>query len=120
MKLLLVDDNEILIQQMFKYLTNREHEVATAMSGEKALELMEQDTFDVCLTDLKMPGMNGDELLKIIQERFPSTRVIIKTAYGSIRGALNAIKRGAFDFVHKPFQMEELNELLDRIDNRSD
>lgn len=115
MKLLLVDDNSVLLEQMSKYLRRHGHEVITALDGEEALEALEKEAFRVCITDLKMPGLTGQELLKLIRERYPQTSVVIMTAYGTVKGALEALKEGAFDFIHKPFQMEQIMEVLQRI-----
>lgn len=117
MKLLLVDDNQILLEQMSRYLGKQDHEVTTASDGEQALEIMGRESFKVCFTDLKMPGIQGDELLNIILSQHPETKVVIMTAYGSVRIALKAIKDGAFDFIHKPFQMEQIIDILERIED---
>ncbi len=115
MKLLLVDDNAILLEQMSKFLGKQGHQVTTASDGEKALEILSRESFETCFTDLKMPGIQGDELLKMILQRHPGTKVIIMTAYGSVKIALKAVKDGAYDFIHKPFQMEQIIEIIDRI-----
>ncbi len=116
MKLLLVDDNPILLEQMAKYLRNHDHDVTTALDGQKALEALARQSFEVCFTDLKMPGFSGLELLDIAKGRYPDTRVVIMTAYGTVKGALEALKQGAFDFIHKPFQMSHIMEVLERIE----
>lgn len=120
MKLLIVDENQMLLGQMSKYLSRQDHDVTTVSDGEKALEIMARESFGVCFTDLKMPGIQGNELLVSIMEQHPSTKVVIMTAYGSVRIALKAIKDGAFDFIHKPFQMEQLLDILERIESQAE
>ena len=112
MKLLVVDDNRILVEQMVKYFTRHGHRTVSAYGVPEAQEKLKHLNFDFCISDLRMDGQSGMDLLKIIKNDYPSTQVIIMTAYGSTKRALQALKEGAMDFIHKPFQMEQMLELI--------
>ena len=88
--------------------------VASAESGHQALELLAQKPFDLIVTDLRMTGMSGIDVLKKTKELFPDTEVVVMTAYGTIEGAVDAIKSGAYDYLTKPFQPEELTLVAER------
>ncbi len=88
--------------------------VAAAESGSQALELLAQKPFDLIVTDLRMTGMSGIDVLKRTKELFPDTEVVAMTAYGTIEGAVDAIKSGAYDYLTKPFQPEELTLVAER------
>lgn len=115
MKILIVDDNQLLIDQMSKYLGKHGHAIVTALDGEKALKALQEEEFQVCITDMKMPGISGMELLSTIRGEYPQIQVVIMTAYGTAKTALQALKEGAFDFVHKPFQMEQITTILESL-----
>ena len=113
MKILVVDD-EVLIRDMIKKGLSQMggFSVEVAQSGLEAIEKMEKDVFDLVLTDLKMPEMDGLELLKTIKGTRPEMMVILMTAFGSIETAVEAMRIGANDYVTKPI---DLNELLIHI-----
>ena len=90
------------------------YDVAAAESGSQALELLAQKPFDLIVTDLRMTGMSGIDVLKRTKELFPDTEVVVMTAYGTIEGAVDAIKSGAYDYLTKPFQPEELTLVAER------
>jgi DNA-binding NtrC family response regulator len=116
MKILVADDEKMKRVTLAQDLTGQGHEVATAADGIEALEQLKAGRFDVVITDLKMPKIDGIELLKQIK-RDPAadTEVIIMTAYGSIPLAVEAGKLGAYDFVTKPFRNEDIFPLLAQI-----
>ncbi|MGI6418308.1 MAG: sigma-54-dependent transcriptional regulator [Thermoguttaceae bacterium] len=117
MRILVADDEKIKRVTLAQDLTAQGHDVATACDGEEALEQLANGRFDVVVTDLKMPKVDGIELLKRIkQDRVADAEVIIMTAYGSIPLAVEAGKLGAFDFITKPFHNEDLLPLLTRIE----
>jgi DNA-binding NtrC family response regulator len=87
-------------------------EVTEADSGERALELLSQFAFDVVVSDLRLPGMDGRQVIEAALERYPGIIPIVVTGYGTVKDAVDAIKRGAADFVAKPFQFEELLHVL--------
>ncbi len=107
-RLLVVDDNRDLAQGVALILKKVSDHIAVAYSAEEALELIEQRPVDVVLSDIKMPGRDGISLLDCVRERWPETRVILFTAYGTIEAAVDAMKRGAFDYLTKPFDNDEL------------
>jgi DNA-binding NtrC family response regulator len=90
------------------------YDVDAAVSGEQAVEILERKPFDLVITDLRMSGMNGIDVLKRIKGMSPDTEVVVMTAYGTIEGAVEAIKSGAYDYLTKPFQPEELTLIARR------
>jgi DNA-binding NtrC family response regulator len=119
MRILIVDDEKIKRVTLADDLAGQGHEVVTAADGEEALRLLEGRSFDVVVTDLKMPKIDGLELLaRIKQGPAADMEVIMMTAYGSIPVAVEAVKLGAFDFLTKPFRNEDIFPLLVRIERR--
>jgi len=112
--ILLIDDDDSLRRVMEFSLTEAGHTVQTAASGEDGLRLFEKDTFDAVITDITMPGMSGMEVLAKVRQRVPSIPVIVITAYGTIESAVEAMKRGAFDYITKPFNRDELRLTLEK------
>ncbi|HET9567272.1 MAG TPA: sigma-54 dependent transcriptional regulator, partial [Vicinamibacterales bacterium] len=110
--LLIVDDEATLRGLMAERLAERGFEVVQADSGERALELLEQFAFDIVITDLRLPGLDGTRVLEAALLRYPDIVGIIVTGYGTVKDAVEAIKRGATDFVTKPFQFDELLHAL--------
>ena len=105
----LVVDDERSMREFLEILLKREgYQVKSAQNGLKAIEIFEHEPFDVVLTDLKMPGMTGIELLERVKARRPETEVIVFTAYQTIETAIDAMQKGAFHYVSKPFKNEEL------------
>lgn len=107
-KILIVDDDEDICLTLKQILEKDGFEVRIAGNGWRALEIINEESFDVVLVDLLLPGMDGIELLREIKKIYPSTVVIILTAYGSIASAVEAIKRGASDYICKPFRLGDL------------
>jgi len=99
---------------MAERLGERGFEVAEADTGEKALEYLDQFAFDVLITDLRLPGIDGTRVIEAARERYPGIIAIVITGYGTVKDAVEAIKRGASDFVAKPFQFDELVHVLDK------
>src|SRR5687768_8980746 len=99
---------------MAERLSERGFEVAEADSGEKALEYLEQFAFDILITDLRLPGIDGTQVIQAARERYPGIVAIVITGYGTVKDAVEAIKRGASDFVAKPFQFDELVHVLEK------
>jgi len=111
---LIVDDEHTLARSAKAFLADHGYEAEVAGSGEQALELLKSLQPDVVFADVRLPGMSGLDLLKRIREFDPVLPVIMLTAYGSIAGAVEAVKLGAFDYVKKPVDLEELKLLADR------
>jgi len=112
--ILIVDDERTLAKAVKAFLADHGYEVEVAADAERALELLDTQHPDVVFADVKLPGMSGIELLRRIREFDPAIAVVIMTAYGSIEGAVEAVKLGAFDYVKKPIDLEELRLLADR------
>jgi DNA-binding NtrC family response regulator len=117
MRILVVDDEKIKRITLADDLTTQGYEVVAVGDGEEAIEQLRRGRFDVVVTDLKMPKVDGLELLKHIKQGpLADMDVIIMTAYGSIPVAVEAVKMGAFDFLTKPFRNEDIFPLLARIE----
>jgi DNA-binding NtrC family response regulator len=111
--LLLVEDEAPLRQAIAEQLMDRGYSVQQVDSGEAALEKLAEFAFDVIITDLRLPGIDGSVVLESAVERYPDIVAIVVTGYGTVKSAVEAIKRGAWDFVSKPFQIDELMHVLD-------
>jgi DNA-binding response OmpR family regulator len=118
MKLLIVDDEKNIRLTLTQTLESAEMEIDSAVNGEEALQKMESQDFRIILLDLKMPGMDGMEVLKKINETRPDIRVIIITAHGTIDSAVEAMKLGAVDFIQKPFAPEEIRSMVKSVIER--
>jgi len=113
-KILVIDDEPILRDSLKVALETSGYEVLTAKSGEDGLEAFQRETPDLILLDHWLPGINGDEVLRRIKEESLETPVIIMTAQGSIELAVNSMKMGAFDFLVKPFELDQIETLVKR------
>jgi DNA-binding NtrC family response regulator len=107
-RVLLVDDETIFTKNMAKLLKFRGYEVTAVNSGDAAIRELEQNHFDVTVLDLKMPGMDGITTLKEIKKLGLFTETLILTGHGSIDTALEAMKLGAYDYLTKPCEIDEL------------
>ena len=107
-RVLLVDDETIFTKNMAKLLKFRGYEVTAVNSGDAAIRELEQSHFDVIVLDLKMPGMDGITTLKEIKKLGLFTETLILTGHGSIDSALEAMKLGAYDYLTKPCEIDEL------------
>lgn len=108
-RVLMVDDEERFATTMSRLLQKRNFEVATAYDGLQALEVVRREnTFDVAVLDLKMPGMDGIETLKAIKKESPLTEVIMLTGHATVNTGIQAIRNGAFDYLMKPCDIEDL------------
>ena len=110
--LLLVDDEPLLRRAVAELLSDRGFEVQEAESGESAVALLADFAFDALVTDLRLPGLSGAAVIDAAIERYPNIVIVVVTGYGTVRDAVEAIKRGASDFVAKPFQIDELLHAL--------
>ena len=107
-KILVVDDEDYMREVVRSALETANFEVDEAVDGKTALAMLRQYPYNVIITDLRMPGITGDTVLEEALSLFPETIVIIMTGDGSIRSAVEATRRGAYDYLEKPFQLEEL------------
>ena len=115
MSVMIVDDEAIVRESLFHWFKKYGHLVETASSGFEALEKLETYPYQLLFVDIKMPGMDGIELLEKIKSDFPDTIVIIITAYGSIESAVKAMRIGASDYLLKPFKPDQLSLVMERI-----
>lgn len=117
--ILVIDDEESMRAGCIQTLAENGYRVQAVENGHMGLERIAKESFDVILLDLKMPGIPGMEVLKKLKENDPNSVVIIITAYGTIDSAVEAMKRGAYDFLIKPFTPETLNSIVKRaVDSR--
>ena len=107
-RLLVVDDQRNMRATTAMVLRQAGHAVDEAEDGAAALERLQASSYDVVLTDLRMPNVDGMEVLRLTRQRSPQTQVIVMTAYGTIEAAVEAMRRGAYDFLSKPFKEDEL------------
>jgi DNA-binding NtrC family response regulator len=113
--LILVDDEPLVLSALERVFQEDPYALMTAGSAEEAIQKMAQQPVNLALVDYQMPGMNGLSLLKAIREKFPNTRVILLTAHGGVKEAVQAIKLGAVDFLEKPYQPEGLRARITQI-----
>ncbi len=117
--ILVVDDKDSMRNMLMETLIEEGYRVDTAEDGGKALDLVRNKSYDVVLTDLKMPGIDGLSVLSETKNVDAETEVIVMTAYGTIEDAVSAMKKGAYDFITKPFDTEHLCVLVSRaLENR--
>jgi two-component system NtrC family response regulator len=114
-KILVVDDERKMCVILKGMLEDRGHHVTALQEGTKAQELIGGQEFDLVITDLKMAPVDGLELLKAIKKVSPDTEVVLMTAYASVQTAIEAMKQGAYDYIIKPFDLEEMGLLVDKI-----
>jgi len=114
-KILIVDDELIMRESLAGWLERDGHEVTKTASGEEALKVLKDSRFDILLVDIKMEGMSGLDVLKQVRENDPEVSVVMITAYGSISTAIEAMKNGAYDYLLKPFEPDELGVLIEKI-----
>src|SRR3954466_1045654 len=115
-RVLVVDDEKSISSTIEMALKESGHQVEIADSGEMAITLMRKAVPDILLSDLRMDGMSGLDLLGKAREYFPSATVVIMTAFGTIDTAVAAMKNGAYDYLVKPFTPEQLEHLVSRIE----
>ncbi|OGD18497.1 MAG: hypothetical protein A2W03_05100 [Candidatus Aminicenantes bacterium RBG_16_63_16] len=111
-KILFIDDEDIVLRSSRRIIAGSGYEIGTASSGDEGLAMAMAKDYDIVVTDLKMPGLGGMEILKALRRDRPQTTVIIFTGYSSVDTAREALKNGAFDYVPKPFTPEELRSVV--------
>jgi DNA-binding NtrC family response regulator len=114
-EILFVDDDTTILSLVEEYLTAFDYRISVVDNGLKALELIKDKDFDVVFTDFKMPEINGLELLAVIKEYRPMTEVIIVTGHGTMESAIQAMKYGSYDYIQKPFKLDVLKILIEKI-----
>ncbi|MFH2054736.1 MAG: response regulator, partial [bacterium] len=112
LRVLIVDDEANQREMLAGFLAKQGYQVSAAASGEQALELAQEQSFEIGLFDMKMPGITGVELMARLHQRDPELQVIVITAFGSVETAVAAMQQGAFSYLCKPVNLDELLELL--------
>src|SRR5919198_4584039 len=113
-RILVADDHDSLRRGLVRALSDAHHEVEEAPNGNVAIEKLHEGQFDVVLSDLKMGGSDGLDVLRTTRALHPTTAVILMTAFGSVNTAVEAMKIGAFDYVQKPFEIEEMEVKIEK------
>lgn len=111
-KILIVEDEKSMRDVLSILLEDEAYNVTTASDGIEGIELIKNNIFDLVITDIKMPKADGFEVLKNVKEVSPTTLVIMITAFGTTESAIEAMKRGAYDYVHKPFKIDEIRLIV--------
>jgi DNA-binding NtrC family response regulator len=113
-RILVVDDEPVVRESLLNWFAEDGYPIEMADSGYEALQKMKESNWDILLTDVKMPGMDGLELQQQVKKLAPEVTVIIMTAYASVDSAMQAIKEGAYDYVTKPLDPEDLTQIIER------
>ncbi|MEW6714293.1 MAG: response regulator, partial [Nitrospirota bacterium] len=111
-KMLIVDDEAIALRNLEHVMKKEGYDVTGTTKGQQALKLIEEERFDVVLTDLKMDKVDGMQILKRCRELYPDTEVIMITGYATVQTAIQAIKKGAYDYIAKPFKLDEVRGVV--------
>jgi DNA-binding NtrC family response regulator len=117
-RVLIVDDNREIRSILEEYLREEGYLASGAGNAQEALDMQTQMAFDLVITDLNMPGMTGIDLIKEINKGEQSTEFIIITGYASLDTAIEAVKAGAFDYIVKPFRIEELKVVIKNVKDK--
>jgi DNA-binding NtrC family response regulator len=114
-RILIVDDERIVCERLGAEMTRAGYLVETFTESSAAIQYLEQQRVDVVITDIKMRGPSGIEVMRYVNEHYPSTKVIVITGFATIETAREVLKGGAVDFIPKPFKMRDLRKLVARI-----
>jgi len=117
--ILVVDDDEIVREAISSLLSDEGYSVLSARDGIDAITILRVEEMDLVITDLRMPGADGNEVLKYAVKNDPDIVVVILTAYGTLDTALNSIKDGAYDYLTKPFKIQEIILLVEKVFRRA-
>jgi len=112
-RLLIAEDDEALAALLEEYLSEADYDISVCHRGDEALKLLQQEHFDLVLSDIVMPGADGLTLLAEAHSEPTKTLVVLMTGYSGIEDAIHAVEQGAYDFVSKPFQLPEIRVRLD-------
>ncbi|MDF1545013.1 MAG: response regulator [bacterium] len=112
--ILIVDDEEMMRALIEKILVREGYQITTAVDGRDALEKLEAEQFQMIISDMKMPHIDGFELLKAVKQEYPETSVIIMTAYGDTYSVKDALLLGADEYITKPFKSHEITLIVER------
>jgi DNA-binding NtrC family response regulator len=112
---LVVDDEDALRTVLSSELINEGYEVRSAADGDEAISELEKNAYDMVLLDIKMPRMNGFEVLKHLKQKHPKTKVVMLTGFADLKNAIESKKLGADDFVSKPYDLVDLLTTIERV-----
>jgi len=113
--ILIVDDDDEVRSFLSKTLSRQGYPVNTASDGKEALHFLKKETFQIVLLDLLLPKIPGIEVLKTIKKEYPQTEIIVISGHGTMRTALDSLKMGAYDYLHKPFEIDDLVTTVERL-----
>ncbi len=117
MRIMVIDDDETFLAKMEKILSLEDHSIVTAISGEKAILMLNEDQFDLILMDLKMPGLSGVDLINEIRGTGCTSMIIVITGYGTIESAVQTTRAGAYDYILKPFEFALLKSKIREVES---
>lgn len=115
---LIIDDEEAQLASLKSFLSKRNYTVFTSVSGEGGYNIVKENQIDIILTDFQMPGWNGLDVVKNIKQLNPGIDIVVMTAYGTIETAVTLMKEGAYDYLIKPINLDELESVLNKIKER--
>ncbi len=118
LKILVAEDEEITLKHLLYALEKEGYTITGVKNGTDALKKIEKEEFDILIADIKMPGIDGLTLLADVKDKYPNTEVIIITGFGTIESAVDAMKKGAADYITKPFNLDELNLKIKKIQEK--
>jgi DNA-binding NtrC family response regulator len=114
-KILVVDDEEALRVVLSAELDGEGYQVSSAADGQAAINILMTNEFDLILLDIKMPNVDGFEVLKFVKDRWPKTKVVMLTGFADLKNAIESKKLGAEDFVSKPYDLVDLLTTVERV-----
>lgn len=114
-RILVVDDEEALRTVLSTELNSEGYDVETASDGDEAISIVQNKKFDLLLLDIKMPKVDGFEVLKFVKKSFPAVKVIMLTGFADLKNAIESKKLGAEDFVSKPYDLVDLLTTIERV-----
>jgi DNA-binding NtrC family response regulator len=114
-RILVVDDEDALRMVLSSELSSSGYDVATASDGDEAITVIQNKKFDLVLLDIKMPKVDGFEVLKFVKKNYPSMKVIMLTGFADLKNAIESKKHGAEDFVSKPYDLVDLLTTIERV-----
>ena len=114
LNIIVIDNEDVICDACHLVLTEKGHKVDYCKTGKSGLFAMARDTYDLLLLDMKLPDMDGMEILKMVKEKKPALTVIVMTGYSTLSNAVQAMKLGAADYLSKPFTDDELTEAIEK------
>ncbi|MCX7984966.1 MAG: response regulator [Bacteroidetes bacterium] len=114
-RILVVDDEEALRVVLSAELEGEGYQVKNAADGQEAINILNKEEFDLVLLDIKMPNVDGFEVLKFVKERWPKTKVVMLTGFADLKNAIESKKLGAEDFISKPYDLVDLLTTVERV-----